>query len=544
MKKITVYIFAFLLVPVCDIYASNHVGREDSTAYYNWFNLDLETDGIPGIGTDKAYDELLVNRKSTTVIVAVIDGGVDINHKDLKGKIWTNEDEIPGNGIDDDLNGFIDDIHGWNFLGGADGKNIRYENYEATRLYKKYKDRFSTGDTLKLTGNDLEMFRLYRRAREVHYKKHNKAYNEMALIERFEKNYYKADSIIRSNLKKDTFSIEELKSFEASDSRDFIMAKSMLINLDDNGFQLEKLKRYKDRVKVKLNYHFNVNFNARSIVGDDPEDPNDSIYGNNDIIANTPDHGTFVSGIIAGNRCNGTGMKGIADNAVIMALRAVPEGDERDKDVANAIRYAVNNGARIINMSFGKDFSPQKDLVDEAIKYAADNDVLLVHAAGNEGENHDRNPRYPSVWNNDKKKIVDAWMNVGATSKTIDDTFVGDFSNYGRKTVDLFAPGVDIYSLQPENKYDVMDGTSFASPMVAGTAALIKSYYPEYTAIQIKNIILASVSSVYKRQRVLLPAKDEMKKQKRTKFGKLSYTGGLLNVYKALQFCEQQISTE
>ena len=546
MKKISIFITTILLLGTVDLSAVSEVSREDSTESYNWFNLDKEMNGIPGISTDKAYNELLKNKKSTSVIVAVIDGGVDINHEDLKGKVWINGDEIPGNGIDDDKNGFIDDINGWNFLGNAGGKNIKYENYEATRIYMKYNEKFSSADTINLAGNDLELFSLYKSAKKVHFEKLNKALYERALIEKFERNYYKADSIIKSNLNKDTFSIEEIKSFETSDSREFIMAKSIFINLNDNGFQMEKLKKYKDRIEVKLNYHFNIDLNARSCIGDDPEDPNDSIYGNNDVIASTPDHGTFVSGIIAGNRYNGIGMKGIADNVRIMTIRAVPDGDERDKDVANAIKYAVNNGAKIINMSFGKDFSPQKNQVDKAIKYAADNDVLIVHAAGNEGENTDNKPRYPYVWNKDKQKITDLWINVGATSKVMDDSFVGEFSNYGRNSVELFAPGVDIYSLEPENTYDVSDGTSFASPMVAGTAALIKSYYPQFTAIQIKDIILSSVSLEYKRQKVLLPFKDEEKKPKRAKvrFGKLSSTGGLLNVYNALQLCEQQIVSE
>ena len=540
MKKVLVYITVILLLTGINVFSANAVNREDSSAYYNWFNLDHEVDGIPGISTDKAYNEFLKNKKSATVIVAVIDGGIDINHEDLNGKVWINEDEIPGNGIDDDQNGFVDDVNGWNFLGGADGRNIKYENYEATRIYKKYKDRFSTADTLSLTGKDFELFMLYRKARKVHFDKYNKALNEMALIKKFEENYFMADSIIKSNLNKDTFSIEEIRSFDASDSKEFIIAKSMFLNLNDNGFRMEQLKKYKDRVEVKLNYHFNPNFNPRSVINDNPEDPNDSIYGNNDVIANTPDHGTFVSGIIAGNRDNGIGMKGIANNVKIMPLRAVPDGDERDKDIANAIRYAVNNGAKIINMSFGKDFTPQKELVDEAIRYAAANDVLLLHAAGNESDNTDKKPRYPNVLNVDKERIADAWINVGATSKELDDSFVGDFSNYGRNSVELFAPGVDVYSLQPENKYDVMDGTSFASPMVAGTAALIKSYYPELTAVQIKDIILSSVSTAYKKQKVLLPAKDDEKKPRKTRFGKLSSTGGLLNVYNALQLCEQK----
>src|SRR4030042_3316394 len=308
MKKLLVYITAILLLTDVNVFSANAVNREDSSAYYNWFNLDHEVDGIPGISTDKAYNEFLKNKKSATVIVAVIDGGIDINHEDLNGKVWINEDEIPGNGMDDDQNGFVDDVSGWNFLGGADGRNIKYENYEATRIYKKYKDRFSTADNLNLTGKDFELFMLYREARKVHFDKYNKALNEMALIKKFEENYFKADSVIKSNLNKDTFSIEEIRSFNASDSKEFVIAKSMLLNLNDNGFRMEKLKKYKDRVEVKLNYHFNPNFNPRSVINDNPEDPNDSIYGNNDVIASTPDHGTFVSGIIAGNRDNGIGM--------------------------------------------------------------------------------------------------------------------------------------------------------------------------------------------------------------------------------------------
>ncbi|MBN2214984.1 MAG: S8 family serine peptidase [Bacteroidales bacterium] len=544
MKKVSIYIAAIMMLKVVNAFSAHTGNQKDSATYFNWFNLDYEMDGIPGISTDKAYNELLGNKKSTTVVVAVIDGGIDIHHEDLKGKIWINEDEIPGNGKDDDENGFIDDVYGWNFLGAADGRNIKYENYEATRLYKKYKNRFSTADTIGLSGKDLELFSLFKKARKVHFQKYTKALNEMAMIEKFEKNYYKADSIVKSNLKKDTFSIEEIKSFNASDSREFIMAKSVLLNLSDNGFCMERLKKYKDRISVKLNYHFNTDYDPRSIVNDDPENPGDSIYGNNDVISGTSDHGTFVSGIIAGNRNNNIGMKGIANDVRIMAIRAVPDGDERDKDVANAIKYAVNNGAKIINMSFGKDFTPQKELVDEAIRYAAANDVLLIHAAGNESDNTDKNPRYPNVLNTGKEKITDNWINVGATSRELDDYFVGDFSNYGKNSVELFAPGVDVFSLQPDNKYDILDGTSFASPMVAGTAALIKSYYPEMTAAQIKDVILSSVSLSYKRQKVLLPAKVDEKKKRRTKFKKLSSTGGVLNVYNALQLCEAGILSE
>lgn len=538
MKKVTRLFITAIVLTVIRISSASAVNPADSARYYNWFNLDMNTDSIPGIGTNKAYNELLKNKNSSTVIVAVIDGGVDIRHRDLADKIWVNEGEIPDNGIDDDHNGFIDDVNGWNFLGGPDGKNLQYENYEATRIYKKYKKRFSTSDTLHLTGDDLQLFLMYQKARAVHFKKLDKAMNEMSLIKKFELNYFKADSIIKSNLKKDTFDTDDINKIDTSDSKEFIMAKTMMLNLRENGFKLESLKKYEEHVEIQLKYHFNINYNPRTIVGDNPDDLSDSIYGNNDVIANTPDHGTFVSGIIAADRNNHLGINGIAGNVKIMPIRAVPDGDERDKDVANAIKYAVNNGAKIINMSFGKDFSPHKDFVDQAVRYAAAHDVLLVHAAGNESEDTDVDPRYPSDFDADNQKITDAWLNIGATSMEPGNSFVANFSNYGKRSVDFFAPGVDIYSLMPDNKYDILDGTSFSSPMTAGAAALIKSYYPEMSAVQIRNILISSVSLTFKKEKVLLPSKNEDKKPKKVKFGKLSSTGGLLNVFNALALCE------
>ncbi len=539
MRKILVYIIIGLLTSISNCFSSLYVSSLDSIEYFNWFNEDMHKDSVPGISTDLAYDILLKGRQSKTVVVAVIDGGVDIRHEDLQGKIWTNKNEIPDNGIDDDHNGFIDDVNGWNFIGGAGGKNIEHEAYEVTRIYRKYNSKFSTSDTSNLKGDDLRLFNMYKKARTIYFEKLNKALNEMSFIQKFEANYNKADSIIKSEMKKDSISIDELRAFKDTDNKEFSMAKMMIINLTENGFKLENLQKYKEYVETKINYHFNLAFNPRSIVNDNPDDPNDSIYGNNDVIGSTPEHGTFVSGIIAGNRDNHIGMKGIADNVKIMVIRAIPDGDERDKDVANAIKYAVNNGAQIINMSFGKDLSPHKEFVDAAIRYAAANNVLLVHAAGNESENTDTDPRYPSDWNSDGQRIVIPWINVGATSKLTGLEFVGSFSNYGRKTVDLFAPGVDIYSLQPGNKYDVLDGTSFSSPMTAGTAALLKSYFPELSAIQIKDVILASAVT-YKKQKVLLPESEEYKKPKKLRFGKLSVTGGLLNVYQAVELCEKQ----
>lgn len=534
MRKLGFIVFVFYFFSVIG-YASN---QKDTTKYFNWFNLDPEKDSIPGISTERAYSELLKGKESTPVIVAVIDGGVDINHEDLKGKIWVNDDEIPGNGIDDDKNGFIDDVNGWNFIGGSDGTNVNQETYEITRIYRKYKDRY---DNVKsVPKEEKETFELYKKAKKAYFEKYEKAKSEMEFIRKFEENYNKVDSLAIDILKKKDYNKDDLVNLDPSGSQEATIVKSVLLTLYESGFSREDFIEYKEYIETKFNYHFNVDFNPRGIVGDDPDNRMDSIYGNNDIVASTPEHGTFVSGVIAADRDNNLGMKGIADNVKIMAIRAVPDGDERDKDVANAIIYAVNNGAQVINMSFGKDLSPQKELVDRALKYAESKDVILVHAAGNESLNTDKSPKYPQNLK-DNLQINSKWLTIGASSIENGEELTGSFSNYGKKTVDVFAPGVDVYSLQPENKYDIMDGTSFAAPMVAGVAALLKSYYPSLSASEIKEIILASYTD-YKDVKVNLPSKDSDKKVKKSKFGKLSATGGIINVYKAVQLAEKRIN--
>lgn len=515
----------------------NYSYSKDTTKYFNWFNLDPQVDKIPGLSTDKAYEELLKGKVSHPVVVAVIDGGVDINHEDLKGRIWVNEDEIPGNGIDDDKNGFIDDINGWNFIGGADGRSIDHEALEVTRIYRKYKDRYENSGSIPKKEKD--NYELYKKAKKIYLDKYGEAKKEFDFITDFESNFNRIDSMAVVLLNKENYNSDDLKSLDASNSQEAAIVKSILLSFYESGITKDYVKEYKEHLENKLNYHYNVDFNPRTIVGDDPDNLSGKVYGNNIVDPFDPDHGTFVAGIIAADRNNNVGMKGIADNVKIMAIRAVPDGDERDKDVANAIIYAVNNGAQVINMSFGKDISPQKQFVDSALKYAESKDVILVHAAGNEGLNTDKTPKFPLNLN-DGKLINTKWITVGASSIENDKSLAGSFSNYGKKTVDIFAPGVDIYSLKPENGYDVLDGTSFASPMVAGVAALIKSYFPSLTAPQVKDIILKSYTD-YSDLEVNLPSEEDgkSKKVKSTRFGKLSVTGGIINVYKAIKLAQE-----
>jgi subtilisin family serine protease len=532
------WLFLFILLyPAC-LLAQNHTQSESEVdeIYINWYNKDDSATDIPGISAERAYDELLKNRKSKTVIVAVIDGGVDTAHEDLKGKIWTNEKEIPGNGIDDDHNGFIDDIHGWNFLGNAKGENIEHETLELTRLYKKYADHFGDKTKKQIPAAELDDYKQYEEISRAYLKELIKVKGDQQTYTRFLEVYKNADSTIKKYLKKEEYTTSELKAVKSYNT-EVNDAASMLIVLKENDLTQKKLEKLKKSKDDKLEYNLNPDYDIRQeIIGDNPERLNDMPYGNNDVCGPDPSHGTFVSGIITANRNNSVGVNGIADNVLIMSVRAVPNGDERDKDVANAIRYAVDNGAQVINMSFGKDYSPQKIWVDEAILYAESRGVLLVHAAGNDSKDLDEEPDFPSPLLISGRTATNM-LTVGASSIHKNENFVSYFSNYGRKMVDLFAPGENIYGLKPHNKYELGDGTSFAAPMVAGTAALLKSYYPELTADLLKTIILQSATQ-YHKLRVRKPSQEG--KSGKKKFYKLSASGAELNAYNAIKMAEQQ----
>lgn len=506
----------------------------------NWYNLDPVTDNIQGAAVDRTYNEILLTRvPRKKIVVAVIDGGVDIDHGDLGEKIWKNEDEIPDNHLDDDHNGYIDDLYGWNYLGNSAGENVHYENYEYVRAYKKYdslyRDIKSIGDVPPAEQND---YKYYLTSRKKYQEELKKAKEEKETIDFFENAFDEAACIVKTYLCKDTLIRSDLDSLETG--IDSVQnSVTILTYLYSNGLTPEALREYSEHNKDLLNKKLNPEMNYRAILSDDPSDILDRDYGNNDVKGPTPEHGTFVSGIIAAARNNGEGINGIADNTEIMVLRAVPDGDEYDKDIALAIRYAVDNGANIINMSFGKSFSPNKQFVDEALRYAENNNVLVVHSAGNDASNIDKTVQYPSRTFSDGT-LASNFITVGATAENRDDSFVADFSNYGRKNVDLFAPGVDMVSLYPENKYNSGSGTSFSGPVVSGVAALVWSYYPELKASEIKDILLQSVTR-YAHLKVQYPT-DEGKKNKMVQFNRLSQTGGTVNAYNAMLLAEKTVS--
>lgn len=502
----------------------------------NWFNLDPAQDGFPGMSTNKMYKELLKDKEGETVIVAIIDSGVDFEHEDLN--MWVNTDEIPDNGIDDDKNGYVDDIHGWSFLGNKNGENLQYETLEMTRLYAAYKEKYEGAEVNSLNKKEKKEYEKYLEWGDEINKKKESLPSEIALhgatLEAFKSVVAALGKepmeVTKADFKKLNEATADPYVKHVSGALIEIMNQEQSITF---GQMFSEVEEYYNYLYSKLNYHYNPEYNARKIVGDNPNDPYETGYGNNDVKGPDAEHGTHVAGIVAAIRNNDIGMKGIADNVQIMSIRTVPNGDERDKDVANAIRYAVDNGATVINMSFGKDTSPHKDVVDKAVKYAMKNDVVLVHGSGNEGEEINSQNKFP----NDKfakkglfgPKYAENWIEVGAINWKQDENLTAYFSNYSADHVDVFAPGMEIYSTIPSNQYKNNQGTSMASPMVAGLAATLRSYFPTLTAEQIKSIIMQS--SVKQKGKVKLPgSEDEL-----VSFNRLCVTGGIVNGYKAVQ---------
>ena len=504
----------------------------------NWFNLDPVEDKVNGVSTEKAY-AYLKGRESKTVVVAVIDSGIDILHEDLKDVVWINEDEIPDNGIDDDKNGYVDDVYGWNFIGGKDGRNVDKDSYELAREYKRLQAKFEGVSRDDLKKKEKAEFDYWLKVKEEFEKKAGESGSQIQLLKNIDVQLNRFNKLFQAYLLEETIDFEAIQKVNSTDQV-VLQGKTILTSIfqaTDQSLTLDSLiyllSKDLEQMKSESEYAYNLDFDPRDIVGDNPDKLDEIGYGNNDVIGQGTDnfHGTHVAGIIAAKRGNELGIDGVADNVRIMAIRAVPDGDERDKDVANAIRYAVDNGAQVVNMSFGKGYSPHSEYVYEAIEYAAKKGVLLIHAAGNSSANTDESANFP----NDKfgkKGDWPHWVEVGASSWGAEGNYVGNFSNYGKESVDVFAPGVAIYSLAPENEYQNAQGTSMASPVTAGVAAMLLSYFPELKAEQVKDILMRSVRSVNGLQ-VEKPGSDEQ-----VDFASLSVSGGIINAAEAVKLAE------
>jgi cell wall-associated protease len=501
-----------------------------------WQYLDIEKDTLAGTSLNRAYKEIIKNKKGKTVIVAVIDTDIDVNHEDLKPNIWVNKKEIPNNGIDDDHNGYVDDVNGWNFLGSPKGdQNVIHANLESTRVLRSLKKKYPTYPVI--SGNKADSL-LFIKATEQYKKDTEEVANIKANSNELLAAYRQGTKAFEKNFHKTQF--KTLASYDSLRKKynngDPVLYQNVnaMRQLYRHNKTYEVLKNDSIRVEERYKTTLNENYYDRAITGDNEYDIKDTHYGNNNVYKNAvwTYHGTMVSGLVGANRANKKGVEGFSDTIQIMPVHAVPTGgSDCPKDVALAIRYAVDNGAKIINMSFGSNsLFASLPMVNEALLYAQQHDVLVVAGAGNDSKDNDVTPFFPLDYDiTTGKEFCNNFIKVGAITYNGDTGFLADFTNYGKKTVDIFAPGLSLKTTYPNNLYFYRDGTSMATPIVCGVAALVRSYYPKLTASQVKQIILDS--GVAYNLQVQVPGEKEGVLKP---FSEMSKSGKVVNAYNAL----------
>ena len=491
-----------------------------------WGHADLATDTIPGMSIAKAY-AFLEGKKGVEVVVGVVDSGTDLKHEDLLANAWVNTNEIPNNGKDDDNNGYVDDINGWNFLG-----SIYKENLESERILKNPK---------------LVEDAVYQKIKAAQDKKVGEAENNQKRFTQMLEAVKMADGALSKHLNKKDYTAEDVKNIQSEDPavmQSANIAKQMYgFGLSSLGRAMTEIKKEVDKAAALLSGD-NLKTDYRAPLNDNAQDFTTRGYGDNNPGHSIKDeaHGSHVSGIIGAVRNNDKGMNGVANSVKIMAVRAVPDGDEYDKDVALGIRYAVDNGAKVINTSFGKGYSPNKQWVYDAIRYAGEKDVLIVNAAGNDGKDIDVERTYPNDSKDLQTEVSDNVLTIGAMSSNYNEKMPASFSNYGKINVDIFAPGVEIYSTTPENEYKFFSGTSMAAPSTAGVAALIRSYYPKLSASQVKHIMMNSGTKID--FEVIKPgsASRENPQGVKVPFAELSVSGRIVNAYNAVKMADRIVN--
>ncbi|WP_107037510.1 S8 family serine peptidase [Brumimicrobium mesophilum] len=517
------YILFFILVLPCFINAQEK----------SWHHLDPIDDDVLGISTQKA-NEFLASKKADTVIVAIIDNGVELTHEDLQGTFWVNPYEIPGNGIDDDQNGYIDDIHGWNFIGNQNGENLKMETTGLTRMYALLSKEFEGKSEEEIDSEKMDDFRKFQTVKEVYEAEVESKKVDIAYYNKVLMILSLSEEVMTKYFNKSDYTENEVRKIKTKD-QDVLDFKEFLIQVYDSNLDRKSIEKKIEDLNKELETRLNPNFkNRENIVGDNPDDLTDSIYGNNMVHVKGPYHGTGVASIV-GALNNDFGIDGVAKHVKLMIIRIVPNGDERDKDIALAFRYAVKNGADIISCSFAKKYSMHPEFVEKAVDEAEKAGVLIVLAAGNNGNNNDETPYYPTGLNERGSKAKN-FITVGASRENDDEDLAAFFSNYGKKTVDIFAPGYNIDNCVLSNGYGKGSGTSTAAPVVAGMAAVLKSYYPHLSAQELKEIIMKS-AYIPKTKKVNLP---NLSKKEFIDFKELSVAGGIANLYRAVMLVEKE----
>ena len=488
----------------------------------DWQRLSPESDGVFGVGSERALTDLLNGKTPTRrVIVAVIDGGVDTAHTSLVANLWHNTKETI-NGKDDDGDGLIDDDLGWNYAGGANLKSVNAESFEVTRIYAACVGAPAGRGTPKPDAARCD------KIKSDYDKKKTETTTQVAQITSFIQTSNAVAAVLQRAMNTQTLTRSAVDAYKPNGEQN-AQARDIWLQIEATGLLGTAAEAALSNAQDQVKYSLDINYDSRIIVGDNISDLSEKLYGNRDVTGPDASHGTHVAGIIGAARSGGT-VQGIAPSVQIMAVRAVPNGDERDKDIANAIRFAVDHGAHIINMSFGKSYSPGKSAVDAAAKYAESKGVLMVHAAGNDGENIDVNPSFPSVVLESKER-VNNWLEVGASSWKGLGELAAEFSNYGRTRVDLFAPGVDILSTVPGGGTKRESGTSMAAPVVSGVAALLMSYFPTLTAADVREILIASARRID--VQVVKPGGTG-----KASFAALSSSGAVIDAYAAVKMAQ------
>jgi cell wall-associated protease len=544
-KQILFIVYLFLMINNCWSQQKLTPIKAPAVTYRNrlpvpirecWQHLDIEKDTLSGTSLNRAYQEIIKNKKGKSVIVAVIDTDIDIHHEDLKQAIWVNKKEIPNNKIDDDHNGYIDDINGWNFMGNSNGgDDIIYANTESTRVLRSLKKKYPNYSNFKKNTADSLLYikAIERYEKEIAEIDDLKIYVSENIVQ-----YKKAILLLEKNFHKTQFNYREYDSLYFKNKKgDSTLVETIIFMRNMARLNKTELVLKNDSIRIVDQYKTSLNqaYYDRSLTGDNESDIKDNRYGNNNVYKNAEFtyHGTMVSGLIAANRANKIGVEGFGDQIMIMPIHAVPvAGSECSKDVALAIRYAVDNGAKIINMSFGNtSLFASAPMVDDALLYAQRHDVLLVAGAGNDMKDNDITPFYPLDYDiASGKEFCNNFIKVGAITLDGDKNFLATFTNYGKQTVDLFASGQSVKTTYAGSKYGYRDGTSMASPIVSGVAALVRSYYPKLTASQVKQIILDS-GVAYDNLQVQVPgeAAGVLKP-----FSEMSKSGKVVNAYNAL----------
>ena len=534
--KIFKYLPILILIIGCTNNKKENINLPTATELDQWYLKDYDRDSIPGISLEKLYDEILKDRKGKEIIVAIIDTEIDINHEDLKDFIWVNKDEIADNGIDEDNNGYIDDVNGWNFIGNIKGKNLVCANFSFVRKLKELAPIYE-GKSKNQVGNDTINFHIYKRALKDYEEMKGQLQADKEYVTFLNEGYPKSKKILDSVFRGTTYTVEQLDSlYNTYEPKDSILAADVYFMYD---FMRYEMHGYADNLTYEIvqmeNYSNNINYDDRKIVGDDVNDINDKNYGIHNLTNNLKEftHGTIVTGVLGAHRTNGKGIRGITNNIKVMSLCVQSKfGSETDKDLALSIRYAVDNGAQVINFSANRFYETHNSWVQEALLYAEKNNVLVVKAAGNSETNLDQVVGYPNKKSKDYYSLNN-FIVVGATGKYIDQYFKPLWSNYGYETVDLYAPGEDIPTTTPFNTYKNDSGSSMSTAITSGVAALILSYYPNLKVKDVRLILMESATR-YNTQIAL-----EYDSDKRISFSKLSSSGGVLNAYDAFVLAEK-----